>query len=1239
MNNKQQTKIIAKQLKSTVAVGSLLLIFFLLNINCFSQDTIPPSFKTNSNGLQFSFKKSYVEFSKGEMISNVLAIYNNKNIEIKFYADISIPTKWSALTQKNKLYTLASGDSTFIPIHILPKINLRGSSRFLFTVYLYNENDEPYGFTFFYGEIKKNISWTLSANENKIYLLNEQTTAPFNITLGNSGSDDQDIHLTLFNLSKSVSLLDSAGQFEAKLPITLNLKSQKDTTFYYTFSKHVEPRNYRLVDIEGYNPYSLGEEKKYSITANSTSPNPSDYNKFRAGAKIDFIKLSDLWTVNQYGNDVIPLLVDLNAFNILGAQPMMNLTLQGQTFLHDSSTIVYNSQLTYSSNFFTTNPYQNATLYLGYFHSKFNVQYGNITGGVMGTYQNGRGIKAEYYINKNQRIGVFFTNSPRLFSKNPDYTTFGLTHNYQNSILRINTQFGHSISNVERKFTDVLNVNASTNFIKNHTFGVRAGVSRNVKQDSLIVKYGWMGGVYYNGQYLHQKMNSNLSAMYISPTFGIYSYEQLTVNAGNQYHLNEKWNIYLNNNLYRYLELSSTSFKSNFQLNNQLNFNRVNSKAGNYTPFAFYDFSRIQDFRVQSRGLGLNLGKYNLSENYRYFINIISGYNRAMDTISKDYFFLQFAGFVQIRTVSFSARYQLGNRGISKTYFLYNSDKNPQSITLSLRHQYVFPRPAFVMQNAVSYSYSTLSGKSINFNPEFYCFTKGGWRFRIFADINFSLSANSEIRETYYMLSGNGEIAQPQWNKGFYLGVGIRKEFGIPIPKTKNKYCTITFVAFYDINGNGKRDHNEDLLENVVIRTDAWEIITNKDGEATLKNVPIGQHLFNVFSIPDLKGWFPHINDTITFTKSEKYYIPFARGVKVTGKVFLDKDKLGADADKQMDLSRIKISAINGRTFTTLTKFDGTFEFYIPTGNYTLTMDEKILGERYQLLQNNFELKIDDKFDNLFVPFYIIEKRRKLKVTKFNNNGEPTGQNVITQPPAPIVNVNPPSIQPNNKTNKDTLSLADKFKQVEKKIRTFASEYEPTDENKKYLSKIIDDFFDNNIPAQMQSQIDSLIKNLFYNKQNETNETIDTNKTNKPKEEYNYNNMNDLNGLDSLINVLLSKTGTLKKDEIEKIEMGKIQHVDFASLGNTLVYTVQVGAYKSGEIPDNILAIYLTAGDVKSVKDSEGITKYFIGNYPNFEEAKKAQKQISQKDLKDAFVVGFYKGKVITAKEAQFIEN
>jgi len=230
-------------------------------------------------------------------------------------------------------------------------------------------------------------------------------------------------------------------------------------------------------------------------------------------------------------------------------------------------------------------------------------------------------------------------------------------------------------------------------------------------------------------------------------------------------------------------------------------------------------------------------------------------------------------------------------------------------------------------------------------------------------------------------------IYQPHWSQDFYLGVGIRKEFGIPIPKTKQKYCTVKFIAFYDLNGDNKRNPNEELLENVVLQLGEWEVITNKNGESLLKNIPVGNYYFNAFSIPDIKGWFPHINDTLLLTSSGKIFVPFTRGIKVTGKIFIEMDKFNVKANKPVDLSHIKISMINDRTFTTLTDKNGGFQIYVPLGKYILSMDEKILGSHYYLLKNDFELTLDNQFDNIFIPFYIVEKPKKVKIIKFDSNG------------------------------------------------------------------------------------------------------------------------------------------------------------------------------------------------------------------------------------------------------------
>jgi hypothetical protein len=135
-----------------------------------------------------------------------------------------------------------------------------------------------------------------------------------------------------------------------------------------------------------------------------------------------------------------------------------------------------------------------------------------------------------------------------------------------------------------------------------------------------------------------------------------------------------------------------------------------------------------------------------------------------------------------------------------------------------------------------------------------------------------------------------------------------------------------------------------------------------------------------------MEGWFANLPDSISILNTGKLYIPFVRGVKVYGDVILDRQKIAiADKDKIFDLSRIKIVASNtdGKVFTTLTDIDGHFEFFLPNGDYTLTMDESILGTKYKISRNNIPLTLEATQDALYMSFYIVEKRRKVKVKSF----------------------------------------------------------------------------------------------------------------------------------------------------------------------------------------------------------------------------------------------------------------
>jgi hypothetical protein len=51
-------------------------------------------------------------------------------------------------------------------------------------------------------------------------------------------------------------------------------------------------------------------------------------------------------------------------------------------------------------------------------------------------------------------------------------------------------------------------------------------------------------------------------------------------------------------------------------------------------------------------------------------------------------------------------------------------------------------------------------------------------------------------------------------------------------------------------------------------------------------------------------------------------------------------------------------------------------------------MDEAVLGSRFKLAKNNYELSITKESDGLYLSFLIIEKKRKVNKKIFDQNND-----------------------------------------------------------------------------------------------------------------------------------------------------------------------------------------------------------------------------------------------------------
>jgi len=232
--------------------------------------------------------------------------------------------------------------------------------------------------------------------------------------------------------------------------------------------------------------------------------------------------------------------------------------------------------------------------------------------------------------------------------------------------------------------------------------------------------------------------------------------------------------------------------------------------------------------------------------------------------------------------------------------------------------------------------------------------------------------------------TANEQDNKPVVNQGVFVGFGVRKEFGIPIPKKyrKKTNSTVSFVAFIDLNGNRIMDKEEIPLENIVIHVGDHELLTDENGQAKLVNIPSGGYPMSVVSLTDLQGWFPLVDDSLQVS-NKTVYLPFIRGVKIFGDVLMEREKV--NEDYHLDLSRIKVTAVDslGKTYPAITDRKGNYVIYVPLGRYTITMDERILDDSFFLTQNNYDVTLRQGIENVYTPFYIVEKKRKTIIRKF----------------------------------------------------------------------------------------------------------------------------------------------------------------------------------------------------------------------------------------------------------------
>ena len=942
------------------------------------------------NQVNAFFNTEMMELKKGQVISNVLQVVNKTAEEQIFMVDILYPAGWMNLSD-NKAYKIQPDEKIFIPVILIPQRMMNSNTEILVNTFLVNQEDEQLAATYFTLFTKKLVSWDATIEEGaRLYFRNGENEKDFNYSIMNTGNFDQDILLSHKTNNGDLILKDTNDRILSDRAATITLKPGHDTTITYRATTlDYKKRNFKKVSIQNHNPNADLNYKKHTVYINSSEPKGLGSDIYKKGNKVDVVKLPNAVKVSPYGYPNLPLTVEANVQNILSDFTFMSLNLRGFKQINKNASISYFTQLNYSQAYWNKDILKSVPWYIGYFDQKTTVEVGQVSGNLIGVYNYGQGVKASHSYLKKHKTSAFYVRDPSMFKK-ARTESFGLGHEFKLSEnFKVTAKAGRGINHFTNTTIDVATLTPTFNVRKRVFLNFTGAYSdRKVGNNRPQSVKGYLVGANISTHYFRKKVKTSVSGRYNDPNFSYGAFERLTGTHRTSIQVNPRLNIYVNNNYQKMLSFNTSG--NNLAFKQELMYNSIvfstSNKFGTIQPGLFYNITDYLANRVHSRGVTMRFSNFDFQKNILTSVYLKAGYNDPMDIVAKaDYFTFEMSGLVRYKVWNFSAKYNYGALSTNALVNMQREGITPQSFRVSVQNQYQFKNPHYILENAVTYNYNNrFDGHNFGLYPQFYFFTNSGWRYGVQMNYNYASSNYGSIYESYNPgapINGSREVTS---NHNVNLSVNIKKDFGIPLPFIKKRHATNSIIAFYDVNGNHMKDKDEPVMENIIIRINGNEVITNTKGIAEISNMPVGRYSFSIIALDKMEGWFADISDSITILNSGQINVPFVRGVKVYGDVILDRQKIAvADKDKIFDMSRIKITAVGGKTYNTLTDIDGHFEFYLPNGEYTLTMDETILGETYKLSKNNIPLTLKTSQDGVYMSFYIVEKRRKVKFKTF----------------------------------------------------------------------------------------------------------------------------------------------------------------------------------------------------------------------------------------------------------------
>lgn len=213
--------------------------------------------------------------------------------------------------------------------------------------------------------------------------------------------------------------------------------------------------------------------------------------------------------------------------------------------------------------------------------------------------------------------------------------------------------------------------------------------------------------------------------------------------------------------------------------------------------------------------------------------------------------------------------------------------------------------------------------------------------------------------------------------------VGITQSLAGNSANNNTKRGDLQLFVFYDHNLNGVFDQGDEAAAEKSILINEVLFISDASGAINYRKVPYGQYSIRA---PMERGWFsPDFSYTVT-QKSDKVQIALQRSGTLRGVITIDFDqRLNLEANT--NLEGYTITAVNKSGYIARTRSDnnGSFLFFLPEGEYTISLNEQEFPPNVYTELREQNLVLEPGKINDLPAFELKVRERKIEVKRFGS--------------------------------------------------------------------------------------------------------------------------------------------------------------------------------------------------------------------------------------------------------------